>query len=286
MTVLNQLENKAQIIGKLQSKNLEVKTTADGRQYITGKLKVLSSINNTNHEFSIKVFSMRTAKTFSGLKTVMDEYKSIEDFGEQEADKVKVTGSLKYVQFEGSDGNQRKYNEIQGYFFTRINHNEKDMALLSMETIVESHKQSTESGVATLQGFTVGYNEEIIPIVNCIINNKVMEQFKSYYFENATGRLIYTLNSPMNIDQKTSDFGQNINFTNNTNHSNSLELIVVGGDMPIQDERRYTPEKIKLAKEKFKEKYQEQKTKKVSITDNFKHGNAFSALDQQNIPDF
>src|SRR4051812_30867907 len=80
MTKLTQLPNKLEIIGTLKSKDLEQKTSMNGDEYISGSVIITSKIDNITHDFLVKIFTMntqRSARTFKGIQTVFNEYKSV-----------------------------------------------------------------------------------------------------------------------------------------------------------------------------------------------------------------
>lgn len=262
MTKLKQLDNKLEIIGTLKSKNLEYRTTMDGRQYITGNIIITSKINDVTHDFMVKVFSMNTQRSFNifkGIQTVLNEYKSIDQNGEENADYIRVLGSLKYVHYESVNGEVKEYNEIKGNYFTRLDNKEEGKALMEIGTVVEGYTIHNESDKLQIKGFNVAYNNEVVILKNCFVQDEVVDVFKNFYPVNSTGRLICSLSCPTLEQVPTHAFGATFSIAKSTQETNDLLIEVIGGDIPFEDDRKYTAEKIKLAKKKLEEKLQEQK---------------------------
>ena len=91
-TNLKQAEARINVTGIVSEKDLKMETV-DGKTKITGTVTVKT--NDTNF-IRFRVNAAEKTKVggdnpaFTGLKTVMDEYKTIAEVGEDEADKVHV----------------------------------------------------------------------------------------------------------------------------------------------------------------------------------------------------
>lgn len=260
---LRQLNNNVEVIGTLKSKELEIKTSAANKNYITGKLVVQTKIGNRFHEQIIKVFVMESSKLYQGVLTVMNEYR--------ELDRIKVTGTLKLCEYNNNQGSITSFNEIRGMYFTRLlNNDEPHKALASIETIVESYtpkigSDGAPTGEYYVKGFTVGYQNEIIELKNVIIGPNLYTPFKNLYFPGTTGRLLYQLNNYVEQPKTTQEnqgFGDtslSVSSDTNNNYVNFMEI--VAGDTPFIDAKAYNPTEIATAKQLREKQLDEVKNK-------------------------
>ena len=163
-TNLRQSNAKVFIEGLVSEKDLAVKTE-DGKTKITGSLTVKTSDVNFV-KFNINVNEKTNAgadnKCYAGLLTVMNEYKTIADVGEAEADKVKVNGDLNLYTSVQSGAN------IVGFksnFFNRVKPNEdfEQKAEFSVEVFISSiipelNTDGDETGRILVKGWVPTYN--------------------------------------------------------------------------------------------------------------------------------
>ena len=134
------LSNTVEVIGTLKSKNLEIKTAKNsGKKYMSGQITVLSKSDNKVNEHRINVFMMESSKLFKGIETVNNEYKSIEEVGEEDADRIRVTGELDFNQYYNREGKLVEFNEIKGVFFNRVDNldESEDRAIATIDAVVE-----------------------------------------------------------------------------------------------------------------------------------------------------
>lgn len=260
-TELRQLQNTVEIVGTLKSKDLEVKTSKAGNKYMSGKLVVASKFDGKINEQIVKVFIMASSKLFKGIETVMNEYKTIEKDGKDEADRVRITGELKLNEYYNSQGSLNSYNEIKGVFFNRLDdsNDQPDKAIASIETVVESFvekldKDQLPTGEYTINGFTVGWGNEVIELKNTIVKPELAQAFIDLYPAGSTGRLTLKLNNYVEVEETqveqapTHGFGTKETIENVVkNFVNNIE--VIGGDMPYFGTKEYTPEEIENAKQ-------------------------------------
>ena len=175
--------------------------------------------------------TQRSARTFKGIRTVFNEYKSVEEHGEEYADTIKVVGSLKFVQYETSNNELKEYNEIKGIFFTRLPRCVDEMAILEIGTVVEGFSHD-ENGKVTVKGFNMAYNEEVVTLKNIFVKEGISESFKELYHHIQTGRLVCNLICPAIVQKSVHGFGTNITIASNISETNDLSIEVVGGDLP------------------------------------------------------
>ncbi|MGH0797640.1 hypothetical protein CN374_16105 [Bacillus cereus] len=256
---LRRLENNVEVIGTLKSKDLEVRQSQAGVNYITGKLVIQSNINNLINEQVIEVFVMASSKLYSGIVTVMDEYKTVEADGMANADKVRVRGILKLNEFYNNQGILVQYNQVRGMMFNRLDktNNIQDMAGASIETVVEGFEAIEKDGWSTgeylVKGFTVGWNDEVIEFKDVIVGQEIAQDFRNLYPQNSTGRLVFQLRSYAEEEKQVSSAGfgttLDIKETFETTKKYKRSIRVIGGDVPFFGTKEYTPDKIHLAKQ-------------------------------------
>jgi hypothetical protein len=162
-TNLRQSNAKAFVMGVLSEKDLKV-TTEDNKKKISGSLTIKTSDLNFVR-FNVNVNEMTKANKpngcFAGIQTVMNEYQSIAEVGEEEATKVKVNGDINlYRSQAGKDELGFKSN-----FFNRLKEGEEyePKAEFSVETFVysivpEVDKEGVETGRIVVTGWIPTYN--------------------------------------------------------------------------------------------------------------------------------
>ena len=262
---LRQLQNSVEIIGTLKTKELEVKTSRAGNQYMSGKIVVVSKVDNIINETPIKVFIMATSKLFKGIETVNNEYKASDDVGIENADRVRITGELTLNEYYNKQEKLVQFNESKGVFFNRLNaeNDQPDRAIASIDTVIESFVEKLDSdqlptGDYTINGFTVGWGNEVIELKNTIVKAELASSFMSLYQPGQTGRLTFKLNNYVEIEEQTIEsiapvthgFGSVETVDHDSiikNYVNNLEII--GGDIPYFGTKEYTPEEIVKAKQ-------------------------------------
>lgn len=178
-TQLRKLQNNVEIIGTLKSKELEVRTSITGKNFMSGKLVVQSTIDDKINEQVIEIFIMESSKLFKGIETVKNEYKTIDQDGVENADRIKVKGSLKLKEYYQKQGNLVQYNEVRGMIFNRLDkkNDQEGAAIASIETVVEGFEQifkdELPSGDYLVKGFTVGWKGEVIELKDTFVGENI-----------------------------------------------------------------------------------------------------------------
>lgn len=259
---LRQLQNTVEVIGTLKSKDLKERVSKNGNKYISGDLVVVSKFDNKVQEHKIRVYAAESSKLYKGIQTVMNEYKTIDDDGEENADRIQVTGDLTLNEYYNSQGQLVQFNQIRGVFFTRLNESKnkdlKDKAIAVIEAVVEGFtqeldKESLPTGNYHVKAFTVGYGNKVIELKNVIVGKDLAQSFMDLYVPGSTGKLTFKLNNYVELDeQKQEDtavqhgFGVTETISNNIKrYVNNIE--VIGGSVPYFGTKEYTPEEIERA---------------------------------------
>ncbi|WP_152554784.1 hypothetical protein [Metabacillus indicus] len=270
-TELNQLQNNVVVIGTLKTKELELKTSKANKNFISGKLVVQSMIDGNIHEILIEVFVMSSSKLFKGIETVKDEFKTIDQDGIENANRIKVTGTLKLNEFINNQGNLIQYNEIRGNIFNRLDLNDDtpDKAVASIETVVDSFvgeldKEQLPTGHYNVNGFTIGWRGEVIELKNTFICAEIAQAFMNLYQPGSTGLLSFQIHrfaeeDLTDVKIQPTGFGTKVEVegTNGPNKKYVRKIEIIGGDLPYLGTKELSPEQIAFAKQSRALKIQE-----------------------------
>ena len=163
-TNLRQADGKVTVAGSVCDKKLEM-TTKDGVRTIEGTLTIKTADTNfvqMRVRCSDKKKDGSENKTFAGVMTVMNEYKSIADVGEDEADRVRASGQINVFRSNNNG------NEIVSYtsnFFNRIKANQEfepkaefEIEMYIKSLVPEINKDGEETGRYKIIGGFPAYN--------------------------------------------------------------------------------------------------------------------------------
>ena len=162
-TNLRQANAKAIVAGIVSEKELKV-LSEDGRTRVAGYVTVKTSdVNFIRFNVSVneKTNSGADNRTYAGIQTVMNEYQSIADVGEEEATEVRVTGDIS--PFTGRNG--EKVVSYKSNFFNRNRSGEsiEPKAEFSVEVFIsaikpEMNTDGEESGRTIVSGWMPTFN--------------------------------------------------------------------------------------------------------------------------------
>lgn len=276
-TSLRQADAKAVTVGVISDKNLEIKTE-DGVRRIEGTVTVKTDPTNFVQwrvNCAEKTKENEINKTFAGLMTVFNEYKSIADVGDDEADIVRVTGQINPYRSRNNGNEIISYN---GKFFTRIKKNQEVEPKAEFEvelfikSLVPEMKDGEETGRYKIIGWMPTYNgiepmELIVPeeLASAVEDNYEPKQTAKFYGNIVQNVTYTTIEKPMafGVRKETKS-----NFVN--------ELVVTGGTLPYDDEPTgenddkknipYDPDVINAAIAERDREIQEKQNKPVTQT--------------------
>lgn len=242
-TNLRQANTKATAVGLLTDKKLEIKTDPkDGEKHIEGTVTVKTSDKNF---VTFSVYSKEKKKNgeenkaYAGLVTVMNEFQSVADVGDN-ADYIRVNGQLN--PYRGQNG-----NEIVGYrasFFNRIRNVEtiEPEACFETEMFIQSivpemgkdaDGEMTETGRLRITGWVPTYNG--IEPVDLIVPEDLADACENTYEPGQTVEFYGDIinNSIEETIEKPVAFGKPKKEVRRTYVN---ELIVTGGSDAYEDE--------------------------------------------------
>ena len=182
-TNLRQANSRAFSEGLVAEKELTMGTDDQGRQQISGHITI-----KTDDVNFVRYSVMAREKTnaggsnpaYEGLVTVMNDYRSIADVGEEGADRVRVNGQLApFTTQQGAD--------TMGYrasFFTRVTdnydpHAEFEVELFIQAIVPETNTEGEETGRMLVKGWMPTYNG--IEPVELVAEGEIASQVESIF---------------------------------------------------------------------------------------------------------
>lgn len=163
-TNLRQANAKATAVGVVSEKDLKI-VTEDGKNKVTGHITVKTSdVNFVKYNVNVneKTKAGTDNKTYAGIQTVMNEYKSIAEVGEEEATKVRVIGDIS--PFTDKQSGEKKV-AYKSNFFNRLKADEdyEPHAEFAVELFIsginpELDADGVETGRIVVSGWMPTYN--------------------------------------------------------------------------------------------------------------------------------
>lgn len=271
-TTLKESKNKVEIEGIVKAVNIEVKEIK-GKNTILGSVDILVPDEKTGVDsiIQVNVYSTELNKKgeVSGLyksyKTIMEEYKSIDVHGLEEADKVRTgQATIRRNEYIGQDGQLRSFPQISTTFLTRITGNDvfDPHATFAIDMYVSGKKMETkkvegvdeETGRLILKGYLVGYQDQadasrkIYPVELIADNEKSVNYIDNNYEKGNTvsvsGKIINTRKETTKIIE--ADFGDDVV---ETTVEYVREYLITGGQAPKDEDQEYDQKAIKAALE-------------------------------------
>jgi len=235
-TNLRQADAKVTVAGIVSDKKLEM-TTKDGVRTIEGTLTIKTADTNfvqMRVRCADKKKDGSENKTFAGVMTVMNEYKSIADVGEDEADRVRASGQINLFRSNNNG------NEIVSYtsnFFNRIKANqtfepkaEFEIEMYIKSLVPEMNKEGEETGRYKIVGWVPTFNG--IEPLDLIVPEELADQVSSIYEPKQTAR--FYGNIVQNVTYETIERPMAFGVKKETKANFINELVVTGGS-PVYD---------------------------------------------------
>jgi len=238
-TNLRQANTKATAVGLLTDKKMEIKTDPKtGEKHIEGTVTVKTSDKNfiTFTVYSKEKKNDKTDnKTYAGLLTVMNEFQSVAEVGDENADYIRVNGQLNPYRKNGSE-----FIGYRGSFFNRIRNieNLETDASFEVEMFIQSivpemgkdaDGEMSETGRLKITGWVPTYNG--IEPVDLIVPEDLADACENTYEPGQTVEFYGDIinNSIEEIIEKPVAFGKPKKEVRRTYIN---ELVVTGGSEP------------------------------------------------------
>lgn len=255
---MRESKNQLTIIGTVKSKEVKEGYTMAGAATISVNLTIVSKVDGKIHENKVRLWAKETSKLAKGYHTVATKYKAIDNDGKENADRIKITGSLEMNEYISRDGELKTFNNLRGVFIERVTDpNVKDEIGAAVECAVlgyidEISKEGTPTGRKKVSLYTVGYNSSVHELQKAFVPAELAQAFTRLYQPNSTGTLFIKANNYVEVEenpqvqvtQPTLGFGSHLdNMPDNVIKNYVNELIIIGGDLP-EIANKYTPEDI------------------------------------------
>ena len=244
---MKQSINNAVVVGLLKSKEVRYGQNKNG-DYISLKLTIESKLADDKVNVQrVECFAAATSKLYKGFQTVANEYKTIDENGRENADRIKVTGSISLNEYVGSDGEFKSFPKISGIFVNRLdagNVNPDECGVV-LECVVDNvideiGKEGLPSGRLSVKILTVGYNDRISEFGDVKVGADLAPQFKKLFPVGTTAKFSIALYNYAEIDESQQaqeaavpGFGQTFSNIDTTVRNFVNEKVIIGGDMPI-----------------------------------------------------
>ena len=278
MSTLNELKREMKVIGRAKDieRVREGEAKSSGKKYLAYTLIVAVENEKTGTVDDIKVdfFSMEGSSPYTSQTKFLAEGKTVANSSREEANVVSIAGRIELEEYVNKNGKHVVFNKLQGAFIHRLDEDMKHRAVANVETVITEIKDKLNeddlpTGEKVLNGFTVGYKENVIVIKEAIIPKQLAEDFVKLYREGQTAMLTYQYINRVIKEDKDEvvedeaptaafgavadiDAGRSKTFTKFDNRT-----LVVGGFQPYDEDLALTQDEIKQALELRKAKENE-----------------------------
>lgn len=258
-TNIRQADNRAKAEGYLSEKKLEL-VDVNGNNIIKGNITIQTSADNFV-TFSVyiaeKTKNGGENRAFAGMKTVMEEYKSIADVGKENADKVRVTnGQINPYTRADEAGNLMEGLNYRTNFINRVRESDEfdPHAEFEVEMYVAAFvpeiKNDAETGRQIIKGYVPTYNgiESLTLVAPCDGEVNWADLVSQNYTIGRTGRFFGTMeNHRIETITEIPLLGGAMKKEKSFKYEN--ELLITGISEPYgeDDENAYSVDVIKAA---------------------------------------
>lgn len=268
MTTLNELKREMKVIGKAKDiqRVRQGQAQSSGKNYLAYTLVVMVENTKTGTVDDIKVdfFSMEGSSPYNSQTKFLEGGKTIANSSLEEADIVSIAGRVELEEYVNKNGNHVVFNKLQGAFIHRLDEDMKHRAVANVETVITDIKDKLDdddlpTGEKVLNGFTVGYKENIIVIKEAIVPKQLAEDFVKLYRAGQTAMLTYQfINRAIKEDREevveddapTAAFGAVADIDAGRGKSFTrfdTRTLIVGGLQPYDEDLALTEDEINEA---------------------------------------
>lgn len=195
--------NNMVVVGKLKSKEVKYGTAQDGTGTISVALKVLTTEKVADeervHENTIRLWAKQTSKLYTSYSTVANEYKTIETHGENNADVIRITGSLEMNEYV-KDSELKTMNNLRGVFVNRVNDPATAVQEVGAEVecvmlgAADEIKDGKPTGRKKVQLMSVGYGSRIHELQDVYVEANLANDFVRMYSVGCTAKFVFKVN--------------------------------------------------------------------------------------------
>lgn len=235
---MQQTENKAFVTGILKEKKIDFKVSSSGRQMAMGKLIVVCDTQLGKGEVEVKVMQFADKKDgspnslYKALQTIAQTYKAAVEVGYENADLIKIEGSLDdetYYSLNKGDFVERL--QIRAAFINRLETEAPHACKVVFEGCITKITPVEKELEVEIVG--IGYQGVAVPVKG-FIPEHLVEAFRSKYSVGCTAVLniaILNVVTTKEIQQEVS-FGEGLGEVITT--TTSKRIIFGGGAIKYQ----------------------------------------------------
>ena len=253
-TNLRQAKNAIRIEGILATKELEESSDANGR-VVKGSLSIKVDDTNT---IKVKVYVGEKKKdggenpAFKGIMTVLNEYKSIAEVGEEAADKIRTTAQFNTYQ----NSNGANAVSYQASFFSRSDNFNPQRTFSAecyiMSTSREVDSEGNETGRVNVKAISPNFAGIDILEMVAPKSNELDPNFGESVYDTLEVGATYKIEGEVvnsRVEKKAvAAFGK---VRGDVDYKN--ELVITGGTPAYEEDRAYDSEAIRLAIQEYED---------------------------------
>lgn len=209
--VVQQTENKAFVIGVLKEKKIDFKVSSNGRQMASGKLVVICDTPLGKGEVEVKVMQFADKKDgtpnslYKGLQTVAQTYKSVAEVGVENADTIKIEGSLEDETYYSTNKNDFVEKlQIKATFINRVEANTPHACKVGFEGCIT--KTTPVDNELEVEIVGIGYQGVAVPVTG-LIPEHLVGAFQGRYTVGSTTSLNIAILNVVTIKEVQQEVG-------------------------------------------------------------------------------
>ena len=195
--MVQQTNNKAYVVGLLKEKKIEIKNSKNGKLMAAGHLIVAIDTPSGKSEIKVKVMHMALKKDgsenslFKGMKTVATTYKASNDTGVENADTIKIEGSLNDETYYSMNKNDFvNLLQIKATFINRVDKATPHCCKVAFEGFISKITPVEKELDVEIVG--IGYEGVAVPVSGFIPEN-LISAFQTRYNVGATTTLNFNI---------------------------------------------------------------------------------------------
>ena len=206
-----QTGNKAVVVGILKEKKIDFKVSANGRQMASGKLVVICDTPVGKGEVEVRVMQFADKKDgtpnslYKGLQTVAQTYKSELEFGEGNADTIKIEGQLEDgTYYSANKGDYVEKQDIKGTFINRVDATTPHCCKVEIEGCITKITPKEQELEVEIVG--IGYEGVAVPVKG-MIPQHLVGAFQGRYTVGCTTSLYIAILKTVTTEEVQAEVG-------------------------------------------------------------------------------
>lgn len=255
MSDLRQGFSRVILEGKLVENTLEQKLNGNS-PYIAGDLVIQTGKDNV---VKVNMYANKVkkdggeSKLYKSFMSVMNNYKSIADVGEEAADVVQFNSAeFKPSPFLANDGQLIENYRVKGVFPNRVTGDYKPKAQFEIEVVIDSifdeinSETEMETGAIIIKAYFVGWGNSVVQLEFVVENPKGISYIKSQYKKGDTVKLVGQLINEEVVVKTVEEMGFGEDVVRENKRS-KRKLLVTRGSTPYANGQGYAIEEVSEA---------------------------------------